>query len=95
LDNHGDASVEAALAVGIPADRINSIAAYHSIASLGLRNVGGGPANPQLLATIVGKVADGSLRVLVDSTWPIEQVVQAFERLEAGHVTGKVVVTIE
>jgi NADPH:quinone reductase-like Zn-dependent oxidoreductase len=95
LDNHGDSSVDAALAVGIPVERINSIAAYHSIASLGLRNVGGGPANPELLATIAAAVASGALRVLIDSTWPLDQVVEAFERLERGHVTGKVVVTID
>lgn len=50
-----------------------------------------GPALEQVAA-----LADaGRLTVLVDSEFPLDEVVAAQERLETGHVTGKVVVTLQ
>jgi NADPH:quinone reductase-like Zn-dependent oxidoreductase len=39
-------------------------------------------------------VDGGELRVVVEGTYPLERVVEAFERVASGHVAGKVVVTL-
>jgi NADPH:quinone reductase-like Zn-dependent oxidoreductase len=39
-------------------------------------------------------VESGKLRVHVEQTFPLEQVATAHELVEAGHVTGKVVLTM-
>ena len=44
---------------------------------------------------IIGLVADGSLKMAVDRTWPLEQAAEAHRYLEERRVRGKVVLTIE
>lgn len=46
------------------------------------------------LAELAGLVADGKLRVNLAGVYPLEQAVDAFAELEAGHVRGKLVVRI-
>ncbi len=40
-------------------------------------------------------VAEGSLKPVIDSTYPLERIADAFIALEAGHAKGKIVVTME
>ena len=44
---------------------------------------------------IIGLVADGTLKVPVDRTWPLEQAAEAHRYLEARKVHGKLVLTVE
>ncbi|GAA4164532.1 NADP-dependent oxidoreductase [Gryllotalpicola daejeonensis] len=89
LDNNGPDSVDAALAVGVPVERINTIAAR---GHRGAQGVGNPQATMQQFAEIVRLVADGSIVVPIEAVYPLERVAEAYARLEAGHVRGKLVV---
>lgn len=96
-----DEAVEASLALVSDRDRIASIAAFGRAKQDGIKLLGGGPgADPgtklrdaarQQLADLV---ADGKLRVVVDSTYPLNQVVDAHRKLMTGHATGKIILTV-
>ena len=47
------------------------------------------------LAEMSELIADGRLRPHVEETFPLERVAEAMERLESGHVRGKLVLTID
>ncbi len=93
FDQAGPETIEAALALGVPADRINTIAADAS--AYGVRNVGRGAVHPPTLDALAALVADGTLDVPIAASYPLSEVRAAFEFLEAGHLRGKVVVTAD
>lgn len=92
LDNNGAETVEAAIALGVPLDRINTIAT--DAAAYGVQNVGRGPINTDTLDQLAALVVAGELVVTIDSTFALDDVVAAFERLESGHARGKVVIEV-
>jgi len=92
LDNHGPESVDAALAVGVPLERINTIAAR---GHRGARGVGNPQATMEQFAEITRLVAEGSITVPIEAVYPLERLGEAYARLESGHVRGKVVVTTD
>ena len=91
FDQFGPETIEAALALGVPPERINTIATDAS--AYGARNVGRGAVHPPTLDALAALVADGTLDVPIAATYPLSEVRAAFEYLEAGHLRGKVVVT--
>lgn len=94
LDNHGRPSVDAALALGAPASRINSIADYAASADYGTLAVGGSAATNADLEDIAELVAAGEIQLPIDSTYPLEEVRAAYERLLGRHVRGKIVLEL-
>ncbi|MEO8908103.1 MAG: NADP-dependent oxidoreductase, partial [Microbacteriaceae bacterium] len=86
LDNHGPATIDTAIELGVPLERINTIAA-HGYA--GVSAVGGAAATPEDLTHVAQLIADGELELPIDTIYPIERAREAYERLEAGHVRGK------
>jgi NADPH2:quinone reductase len=48
----------------------------------------------EMLARLVGYVADGSLRVEVAETFPLDRAAAALARNQEGHTRGKIVVTV-
>jgi len=46
------------------------------------------------LATIAGLIDDGTIRTVVDSVFPLDQVAAAFRHAEEGHATGKVIIAV-
>jgi NADPH:quinone reductase-like Zn-dependent oxidoreductase len=46
------------------------------------------------LAELSAMLVDGRLRVAIDRVVPLERVVEAIRHVEAGHVDGKVVLSI-
>lgn len=89
LDCHGPESVDAALDLGVPLERLNTIAAR---GHRGAQGVGNPQATPEQFAEIVRLVAERRITVPIDSVYPLEGLVEAYARLEAGHVRGKLVV---
>lgn len=78
--------------------RIVTIIGASRAAALGIQAIGGGPgADPgtELRAAarldLVSRVEAGTLRVIVDSTYPLSEVASAHRRLKAGHSHGKIV----
>jgi len=93
FDQQGRETVEAAIRLGVPRERINTIAMDPH--ELGVERVGRGPADAPTLAALAARVVDGSLVLPVAATYPLDRVRQAFEQLEAGHVRGKVVIVVD
>ena len=89
LDNHGPETVDAALALGVPLERINTIAAR---GHRGAQGVGNPQATMEQFAQIVRLVAEGRIVVPIDAVYPLERLAEAYERLAGGHVRGKIVV---
>ena len=47
-----------------------------------------------LYAGLMGQVADGSLQVPVEATYPLSEAAEAVRRFGRGHGPGKIVLTI-
>jgi NADPH:quinone reductase-like Zn-dependent oxidoreductase len=92
LDNHGTDTIDAALELGVPIERVNTIAAR---GYRGAQGAGGADASLDDLAHVAALVAAGELDVPVDSVYPIERVQEAYRHLAAGHLRGKIVVVTE
>src|SRR6185312_9600782 len=94
LDNVGGESIEAALALGIPPQRINTIADHAAAEKYGLGSVGGGGKTAEELAELATLVASGELVLPVRASYPLDEVRTAYEDLETGHGLGKIVLTL-
>lgn len=93
FDHFGPETIEAALALGVPTERINTIATDASV--YGVRNVGRHAVHPPTLDALAALVVDGTLDVPIAATYPLSEVRAAFEFLEAGHLRGKVVLVAD
>jgi NADPH:quinone reductase-like Zn-dependent oxidoreductase len=91
-DLFGTETVEAALALGVPAERISTIAAGPNPPS-GVRATGGSEAQPDALHRITDAILAGQLVVPIAATFPIEQIRDAVTLQAGRHAHGKVVVT--
>jgi NADPH:quinone reductase-like Zn-dependent oxidoreductase len=95
LDNHGRASVEAALAAGAPPGRINSIADYAAAEKYGTTAVGGHEFNRESLEIIASLIVSGELDFPIESVFALNDVVEAYERLLGSHGPGKIILLVE
>lgn len=89
FDLHGPPTIQAALEWGVPPERINTNATDPT--AFGVRGVGRGPVHPPTLEALAERVADGRLVIPVEARFPLAEARAAFERLEQGHLRGKVV----
>jgi NADPH:quinone reductase-like Zn-dependent oxidoreductase len=89
---HGFAATGIAL-TGDP-KRVITISDFEA-ASLGiLLSTGAGPTTAERFATVLEASASGEFRTEVDQTFPLEDLAAAHALSEAGHVRGKIVVTV-
>jgi NADPH:quinone reductase-like Zn-dependent oxidoreductase len=93
IDTHGDGYVELALALGVAAERIDTIADFAAAAKHAVKTDGGAEAGPgaKVLAELAGLIADGQLEVPVANVYPLAQVREAYTELERRHTRGKIV----
>lgn len=91
LDNVGEQTVSEALDLGIPAERINSVAYRPGPDGPAIGTVGGGRKSREELAGFARDAADGALILPVQQTFPLADVVVAYTALESTHVLGKLV----
>lgn len=91
FDLHGPDAVRQFLELGIPPHRINTNAMDPS--EFGIRRVGRGPTSIPTLDALAALVVAGDIELPIAATFPFEEVVDAFARLETGHLRGKVVLT--
>jgi NADPH:quinone reductase-like Zn-dependent oxidoreductase len=90
IDLYGADAVHAARKLGVPDDRICTIATQVD----GVPAANGANAAPGALAEIARLVAAGRLRVPVAARFPVEQIRRAVELQAGRHVHGKVVVDL-
>ena len=93
IDTHGDGYVELAFALGVAADRIDTIADYAAAAKHGVKTDGGAEAGPgaKVLGELAGLIAGGHLEVPIANLYPLAQVREAYTELERRHTHGKIV----
>jgi NADPH:quinone reductase-like Zn-dependent oxidoreductase len=93
IETHGDGYVELALALGVAAQRIDTIADYAAAQKHGVKTDGGAEAGPgaKALAELAGLIADGHLEVPIADVYPLAQVRDAYTELERRHTRGKIV----
>ena len=93
IDTHGNGYVDLALALGIAAERIDTIADFAAAAKHGVKTDGGVAAGPgaKVLAELAALIADGQLEVPIANVYPLAQVREAYTELERRHTRGKIV----
>jgi NADPH:quinone reductase-like Zn-dependent oxidoreductase len=93
IDAHGDRYVELALALGVAAERIDTIVDFAAAQKYGVKTDGGAAAGPgaKVLAELTGLIADGHLEVPIANVYPLAQVREAYTELERRHTRGKIV----
>jgi NADPH:quinone reductase-like Zn-dependent oxidoreductase len=90
FDQHGEETLAAAVQLGVDPLRVNTIAA--DPLDRGFSTVGRGAIDTSVLDALASLVVDGSLVVEIDGIYPLDDVVEAYQRLESGHVRGKIVI---
>ncbi|TCK27289.1 NADP-dependent oxidoreductase [Pseudonocardia endophytica] len=92
VDVVGGGYVDLAIELGVPADRINTIADYGAVQKHGVRGDGTSTAaSAENVAFLAGLAGDGDLELPIVSTYPLDQVRDAYAELEQGHTRGKIV----
>lgn len=95
LDNNGASTIDAGLALGVAGRRINTIAARGHASDRGITGVGGAEANPGDLLQLAELISAGEVVFPIDSVYPLERFREAYERLVAGHLRGKIVLVTD
>lgn len=95
IDTHGSGYVDAAVDLGVAPDRINTImdftaAAKHHVHADGLSTA----STTDVLAEVADLIADGTVTLPIDATFPLDEVRDAYTELAKGHTRGKIVLTV-
>jgi NADPH:quinone reductase-like Zn-dependent oxidoreductase len=90
IDLFGTDTVAAARELGVPDDRITTIAAQVD----GITPANGANAAPGALEEIAGLVARGELRVPIAGAFPLSDIRTAVEQQAGRHVHGKIVIDL-
>ncbi|MFI9486151.1 zinc-binding dehydrogenase [Promicromonospora sp. NPDC052451] len=90
IDLFGTETVDAALMLGVPPDRISSVAGGPTRA--GVRATGAHAADPRALERITDAILAGTVTVPIAESFPIDRVRDAVARQAERHTHGKIVV---
>src|SRR5579871_3042838 len=90
IDLYGTEAVQAARDLGVPDERITTIAAQVA----GITPANGANAAPGAIEEIARLVAAGQLRVPIAASFPVEQIRAAVELQAGRHVHGKIVIDL-
>jgi NADPH:quinone reductase-like Zn-dependent oxidoreductase len=93
IDTYGGDYVELALnELGVEPVRVDTIVRFDAVAAYGVKAEGNAVgASAPTLTELAGLVAEGALEVPIAATYRLDQVREAYTRLESGHVRGKIV----
>jgi NADPH:quinone reductase-like Zn-dependent oxidoreductase len=95
LDNFGSGYVELALDLGVPSSRINTIIDVAAVEKFGVKYEGNAKASSAaVLAELAKLIANGELVVPIATTYPLEQVRDAYNELAKRHTHGKIVLRL-
>ncbi|MBY8863047.1 NADP-dependent oxidoreductase [Nocardia sp. CA2R105] len=92
-DLFGTETAETALALGVPPERISTVAAGPNPPG-GARATGGMNAGPDDMTRISDAILAGTLTVPIAATFPIEKIRDAVTMQAGRHVHGKIVITL-
>jgi NADPH:quinone reductase-like Zn-dependent oxidoreductase len=92
IDTFGGGYVDLAVGLGVPVERINTIADFEAVARLGVKAQGThSNATAARLSDLAQLVAEGSLEVPIARTYGLDQVREAYTELAERHAHGKIV----
>jgi NADPH:quinone reductase-like Zn-dependent oxidoreductase len=92
IDTFGGDYVNLALDLGVAPSRVDTIINFDAAQRYGVKTEGNAAAaSASVLAELAQLVADGRLEVPVEATFPLDQVREAYRRLEQRHAHGKIV----
>jgi NADPH:quinone reductase len=92
IDLFGPEYLDLAVELGIPRDRIETIASFQRAQELGVKAEGSATAStPEVLTEMANLVASGAIDIPIAATFPLDQVADAFAELEQRHTRGKIV----
>ena len=92
IDTFGGDYVQMALDLGVAPDRIDTIVRFDAGERFGVKTDGNmAGASASTLAELASLIVAGELEVPVAATFPLDQVQDAYRRLEQGGVLGKIV----
>ncbi len=92
IDLFGPQYLELAVDLGIPRDRIETIASFEKAQELGVRAEGSATAStPEVLSEMADLVASGAIDIPIAAIYPLDRVADAFAELEQRHTRGKIV----
>lgn len=92
MDCHGRDALDVGIDLGVPVDRMVAIAAYAALDELGVHNVERDARTPENLRALAEDIAAGRIVFPVVATYPLDEVVEAFQALESSHEPGKIVI---
>lgn len=92
VDAVGHGTVAAAIALGVPPHRIDTVADHAARDEHGVLGVGGAAAGAAELAEVAALLASGAIELPIDSVHALDDVQDAYRRSMTGHAVGKVVV---
>jgi NADPH:quinone reductase-like Zn-dependent oxidoreductase len=92
VDAFGDGYVDLALALGVAADRVDTIIDFAAVARTGVKAEGNAEgASAEVLGELNKLVATGDLEVPVAATYPLSEVRAAYRELMRRRTRGKIV----
>jgi NADPH:quinone reductase-like Zn-dependent oxidoreductase len=91
IDTFGGGYVDLALGLGVPLERINTIADFEAVERLGVSAKGTAEGSLEAFAEILALIADGEIEAPIARTYPLDQVRDAYRQLEERHTRGKIV----
>ncbi|HZU49470.1 MAG TPA: NADP-dependent oxidoreductase [Mycobacterium sp.] len=92
IDLFGPEYVQLAVDLGVPPQRIETIISFQKAAEVGAKTEGSMDAStPEVLVEMAELVASRAIDFDIAATYPLDQVTDAFERLEQRHTHGKIV----
>ena len=92
VDTFGSGYVQLALELGVEPSRIDTIADFEAVTRYGVKGDGNAAgASASVLAELAGLIESGQLELPVAGVYPLDQVQDAYRRLEQGHIRGKIV----
>jgi NADPH:quinone reductase-like Zn-dependent oxidoreductase len=92
VDTFGGDYVQIALDLGIEPSRVDTIANFEAIEKYGVKGDGSAAgATAGVLAVLAWLVAAGELEIPIAGAYPLDLVRDAYERLDRGHLRGKIV----
>jgi NADPH:quinone reductase len=92
IDLYGPEYVELAVELDVPPAKIETIVSFEKAQEVGAKTEGSsGASTPEILGEMAELVAAGKIEVPIAATYPLDEVREAFEQLEARHTLGKIV----
>ncbi len=95
VDTFGQGNVDIAIELGVPPQRVNTLADGRAVARYGVRSRAQEDVfTPQLVVELAELVAKGRLTVPISAVYPLEQVQEAYRQVQQRHTRGKIVLSL-